>query len=329
MEYLIADKNRMETGFLTVSKTIDIDIGKDNDCELTVAAEDSKALGLDYGSMIFCPGTEYGGVLLDKWSSTSSATVKWYADTWRGMLAKKIVEPPAGLAYRTVSGEANAVIRQLTSGLFGDLFVVSAENSGITVSYQIPRYVTLLDAIVGMLKKYSARLEIRAKQGGPGEAFWIELRSAPIVNYAEELEYSQDNRLSLTIQDSRRGINHLICLGKGELTERLVLHLYAQADGTISTTKYYTGADERTAVYEYTSADDEDTLREGGEERLRELMDYQELKIYAEDVDLEVGDIVAGRDRETGLYVKKPIVQKILKVKGLAESITYKVEGEN
>ena len=82
-------------------------------------------------------------------------------------------------------------------------------------------------------------------------------------------------------------------------------------------------------MYEYTSADDEDTLREGGEDRLRELMDYQELKIYAEDVDLEVGDIVAGRDRETGLYVKKPIVQKILKVKGLTESITYKVEGEN
>lgn len=329
MEYLIADKDRMETGFLTVSKTIDIDIGKDNDCELTVSAEDSKDLGLDYESMIFCPGTEYGGVLLDKWSSTSSATVKWYADTWRGMLAKKIVEPPAGLAYRTVSGEANAVIRQLISGLFGDLFVVSAENSGITVSYQIPRYVTLLDAIVGMLKKYSARLEIRAKQGEAGEAFWIELRAVPVVNYAEELEYSQDNRLSLTIQDSRRGINHLICLGKGELTERLVIHLYAQADGTISTTKYYAGTDERTAVYEYTSADDEDTLREGGEERLRELMDYQELKIYAEDVDLEVGDVVAGRDRETGLYVKKPIVQKILKVKGLTESITYKVEGEN
>lgn len=329
MEYLIADQNRMETGVLTVSKTIDIDIGKDNDCELTVSAEDSKSLGLEYGSMIFSPGTEYGGILADKWSSTSSATVKWYADTWRGMLAKKIVEPPAGLAYRTVSGEANAVIRQLISGMFGDLFTVSAESSGITVSYQIPRYVTLLEAVTEMLARYSARLEIRARQGGSGEPFRIELRAVPVVNYSEELEYSQDNRLSLTIQDSRRGINHLICLGKGELTERLVLHLYAQKDGSIGTTQAYTGVDERTAVYDYSSADDEDTLREGGEERLRELMDYQELKIYAEDVDLEVGDIVAGRDRETGLYVKKPITQKILKVKGLTESITYKVEGEN
>lgn len=329
MEYLIADKNRLESGSLSVSKTIDFDIGKDNDFELTLSAADSADLEIDYGYVIFCPGTEYGGILLDKWSFTSSATVKWYADTWRGMLAKKIVEPPSGLDYRTVSGEANAVIRQLISGLFGDLFVVPDEDSGIIVNYQIPRYVSLLDAITGMLAKYNSRLEIKATQGGSGEAFYVLIRSVPVTDYSEELEYSQDNRLSLTIRDSRRGINHLICLGKGELTERLVLHLYVQADGSIGSTKYYTGLDERTAVYEYNSADDEDTLRASGEKNLKSLMDYQQLKIYADNVDLEVGDIVAGRDRVTGLYVKKKIEQKILKVKGLTETITYKVEGEN
>lgn len=329
MEYLIADRDRLETGPLSVSKTIDFDIGEDNDFELTVSSDDSAALSLDYGCVLFCPGTEYGGILLDKWSSTSSATVKWYADTWRGMLAKKIVEPPSGLAYRTVSGEANTVIRQLVGGLFGDLFVIPDEDSGITVNYQIPRYVSLLDAITGMLAKYNAKLEIKAIQGGSGEAFYVLIKAVPVTDYSEELEYSQDNRLSLTIRDSRRGINHLICLGKGELTDRLVIHLYVQLDGSIGSAKAYTGIDERVAVYEYNSADDEDTLRASGEKKLKSLMDYQQLKIYADNVDLEVGDIVAGRDRVTGLYVKKRIKQKILKVKGLTETISYKVEGEN
>ena len=131
--------------------------------------------------------------------------------------------------------------------------------------------MTLLEAITGMLKNYSAKLVIKAVQGGPGGAYHVELSAEPAVDYSEELDYSQDNRLSLTIQDYRRGINHLICLGKGELTDRLVLHLYVQADGSISTTKYYTGADERAAVYDYSSADDETTLRTNGEKRLKEF----------------------------------------------------------
>lgn len=329
MEYIIADHKRMETGYLNVSRNIDLDIGDTNDFVITLAVTDSDDMGLDYGCSLLCPGTEYGGILSDKWSSTATATVKWYGDTWRGMLAKKVVEPPTGLAYRTVSGEANAVIRQLINGLFGDLFTVSAEDSGITVSYQIPRYVTLLKAITGMLKNYSAKLVIKAVQGGPGEAYHVELSAAPSVDYSEELDYSQDCRLSLTIQDCRRGINHLVCLGRGELTERLVIHLYAQADGSIGTTKYYTGVDERTAVYDYSSADDETTLRANGEKRLRELMDYKELHMSAEEVNLDIGDIVAGRDRRSGLYLKKPITGKVLKVNGLSEKVSYTVEGEN
>lgn len=329
MEFIIADSDRMETGPLNVSRTLDLDIGDTNDFELTVSASDSRSMGLDYDCALICPGTEYGGILSDKWSSTGSSAVKWYGDTWRGMLAKKVVEPPAGLAYRTVSGEAHAVMRGLVTGLFGDLIRVSDADSGITVNYQIPRYVTLLDAISGMLQVYGARISIQVIQGGPGEAYYVELSAVPVVDYSAELEYSQDNRISLTIRDYRRGINHLICLGNGELTDRLVIHLYVQADGSIGNIPYYTGLQERTAVYDFSSADDETTLQEYGEKRLRELMNYQEMEMTVEDIGLEIGDIVAGRDRDTGLYMKKPISGKVLKVEGLKETIDYTVEGEN
>ena len=329
MEYLIADIQRMETGFLKVSRKLDMDIGGSDDFELTLSAEDGKRLGIDYGCALFVPETEYGGLFQDKWSSTAAGTVKWYGDTWRGMLKKKVVEPPEGLAYRTVSGEANAVIGGLFSGQFGDLILASSEDSGITVDYQIPRYVTLLEAITGMLKEQGARIRIRAVQGGPGGACHVEVSAVPVTDYSEELEYSQDNRIRLTVRDCRRGINHLICLGKGELTERLVLHLYVQEDGSIGREKHYSGLSERTAVFEYGSADDEATLEESGKKRLRELMDYQEMEMDVEDIGLELGDIVAGRDRETGIFLKRPVSRKIIKTDGLTETITYEVEGED
>lgn len=329
MEYLIADQDRMETGILKVSRKLDLDLGETNDFELTLSVPDSRELGIGYGWAFLVPGTEYGGLFQDRWSSTASSTVKWYGDTWRGMLAKKVVEPPEGLAYRTVSGEANGVIGQLLSGQFGDLIRASGEDSGILVDYQIPRYVTLLEALTGMLEGYGARLRIRSVQGGPGEAYHVEVSAVPVTDYSEELEYSQDSKVSLTMRDDRRGINHLVCLGKGELTERMVLHLYVGEDGSIGDQKYYTGLSERTAVYEYSGADDEETLRQNGEKRLRELMDHQELTMDVEEVSLEIGDIVAGRDRETGAYLKQPVTRKILKADGLTESVTYEVEGES
>ena len=47
------------------------------------------------------------------------------------------------------------------------------------------------------------------------------------------------------------------------------------------------------------------------------------------DLDLDIGDIVAGRDQVTGMYLAKPIINKVLKIKNGKETITYKVKGEN
>ncbi len=328
MEYIIADGGQMEVGRLDVNRTLDLDIGDTNDFELTLSVYDSSRLGLEYGYALFSPDTEYGGFLTDKWSSTSSLTVKWYADTWRGMLDKVIIEPPAGQEYKSVSGEANTVIRKLMSGVCGGFFQIPETDSKIIVDYQFPRYVSMLEGLTKMLEKERARLRIRAVQGAAGEAFGVQIEAVNITDYSEELEYSQDNKINLEIRDSRRGINHLICLGKGELTEKQILHLYVQKDGTIGPQKCFTGIEERVVVCDCNSAEDETSLREEGEKTLRELMDYQKLTMSAQDVDLEIGDIIAGRDRESGLYLKKPILGKVLKVEGLSEEITYLVEGE-
>ena len=47
-----------------------------------------------------------------------------------------------------------------------------------------------------------------------------------------------------------------------------------------------------------------------------------------DDLDLYIGDVVAGRDRETGLYLAQRIVNKVLKIKKGKETISYKVKGD-
>ena len=54
-------------------------------------------------------------------------------------------------------------------------------------------------------------------------------------NYQEELEYNGDDNIDVTMRACNGRINHLICLGKGELANRIVVHLYAQLDGTVGT----------------------------------------------------------------------------------------------
>ena len=44
---------------------------------------------------------------------------------------------------------------------------------------------------------------------------------------------------------------------------------------------------------------------------------------------VDIGDIVGGRDYLTGVIMKKPIGRKIWKLSGGKEKIEYKLEGES
>ena len=47
------------------------------------------------------------------------------------------------------------------------------------------------------------------------------------------------------------------------------------------------------------------------------------------DIDVEIGDIVGGRDYITGMYAAKPVETKIYHVENGIESIEYELEGED
>ena len=57
-------------------------------------------------------------------------------------------------------------------------------------------------------------------------------------------------------------------------------------------------------------------------------MGTKTMRMSVQDAELQVGDIIAGRDYETGLYLQKPVVQKIVRMESGTATVEYKVEGE-
>lgn len=285
---------------------------------------------LTFSSLIYILGTEYGGIIGEVLTDTTLDYVELKGLTWRGRLAKKIIQPPIGSDYKTVSGELNTVMKSLIAPEFNGLFVVSQEDTGISVSnYQFDRYCTLLDGLTKMLKSKGCRLKLsfRREQGEPGYLF---IEAVPIVDYSNRIELSRDCKLNYTMDDKRDGVNHLIVTGKGELQDRNVLHLYVQKNGSIGKTQYYTGLQEIVEVYENTSTET-DELEETSRKKLQELMNKKTFKmdVAALDIDVNIGDIVGGRDYLTGMYMAKPVENIIYELINDVESKTYKLEGED
>lgn len=309
---------------------IDMDIGCDNDYEIKIK-RGSWRDEYTFGNVFYIPGTEYGGIIGEIDTDTSADTISLLGMTWRGVLDKKIITPPDGEDYAKVSGELNRSLNTLITGQFGTYFVVSQENTGVNVTeYQFERYCTLLSGIEKMLKSVNYKLHIVYVPQERGQPGYVQLSAVPIVDYSDEIELSQDNKLNFTFKNKRNGVNHLICLGKGELQDRQVVDLYVQKDGSIGTDAYYTGIEEIAETYENTSSDAAD-LQEKGTEKLQELMNSTSFSMDVESLGIEVdiGDIIGGRDYLTGLYAKKPIKGKIYKVSVGEESLVYEIEGDD
>ena len=328
-QLILADQNLKDIAPV-MDAGIDIAIGDENNYEIKVRRDKWRS-EYTFGNVFYIKETEYGGIIGEVDTNTAEDTISLLGMTWRGMLDKKIICPPSGSDYKTVSGELNLVLNDLVAEHFDDYFVVLQVDTGVSVTnYQFDRYCTLLSGINKMLKSVGYRLQIRYIQQERGQPGYIELSAVPIVDYSEQIELSQDSQLNFTFKNRRNGVNHLICLGKGELQDRQVIDLYVQEDGSIGSEQYYTGVREVAATYEDTSSET-DELEEKGREKLQELMNSTSFGMDVEtlNMDVAIGDIIGGRDYLTGLYAKKPITKKIYKVEDGKSSLEYEIEGDD
>lgn len=320
---IVADPSGMELRELLFS-SYDFEVGKiENSFEIQIKRQEYEYI--PDRARIYIPGTEYGGLFRELNTNTKEDIICPGGMTWRGMMQKKIIEPPAGQDYATDSGELNSIIRSRVQSALPGLFVGSYKSTGVSVTnFQYDRYCTLEAGLTKLLKSKGYRLNIEYSQ--PDKA--VIVSAVPIVNYSNSIEFSSDMRLNYIMSMQGDGVNHLICLGQGELASRVVYHLYADKDGNITTTPYYTGIDEVTEIYDYPGAELEDLIQ-GGTERLQELMNENEFQITIRpDMEIAIGDIVGGRDYLSGMTMKSPITGKILKWEDGFKTIEYKIEDD-
>lgn len=323
MDMILAKPDGQE--ICVVDYDFDMDFGDTNDFQVN-ASYASWIPDIQIGNLIYIPGTEIGGIIKNITSATNTGNIYIKGYTWRGYLSKRVIRPPSGSDYYIANGELNNIIRSLI-----DIpnFVVPIADTGIYVNYQFERYCSVLDGVEKMLRTVGYRLDIQYVQTETGG--YVQVQAVKAGLYGESVEYSQDSMIDFNSEDNQMGVNHLICLGTGELKERLVIDLYADRAGNISQTQTISGIDEIVEVFENTGAEQE-TLIETGTNRLKELLSNKSFTAQINKTattELHIGDIVTGQDYITGNKVTKPIINKIVKRTNGAISRDYKIEGES
>lgn len=310
MDLIVTDTNGTPSGSYA-SWTLDLAYGSgENDFDLRCPAR------LQLGCRWWVDGTGWGGIVDDVKTSVTGGEgeLTYHGRDWHGLLASKILEPDKGKDYLTMSGTIGTLLRTVISRIGLQDIITVTEGTSKTARWQFDRYCDAWSGLSKMLRASGLRLRITAAQNGVTV-------DAPPITAAGDLIDSDLIDFDATL--ASHPINHLICLGKGELKDRIVVHWYADQKGTLSHTQTIKGADERTSVYELAAADAAE-LETKGKTKLQELRDTGSIDVDVTDgIDLDVGDTVTGRDNTTGLQVTAEITKKIVKISDGIPTVTY------
>ncbi len=298
------DADGIEQGIIK-AYSLDLAYGsEENDFKLTLPIDKQ----LDMRSFVYLDDTEWGGIVRGGKESTLDETPVYVATgkTWHGILSSTFICPASGEDYVTVSGEANAAIGRVLEHVgLSDVFDASTEGSGIEVSHRFERFADCYSGIRKMLNASGAKLKID-KQPGRKPALY----AAPISSY---IDTDEACRYGSKIEWGTP-VNHLICLGNGDLAERTVIHLYADEDGNVSRTQTLFGLDEVQEVYDYSSAEDDELLEEGTK-KLKELQEVEASELsLPEDAAFDVDDIVGTVSEASGRSITASVSKVIVKI---------------
>ncbi len=319
MDLIYMNSEKEDVGVLN-DYSLDLAIGNDeNDLQCTLPLEQNCLAGSYY---LYMEGSEYGGIVDRVKVDTKNKRVQYTGRSWHGILESKVICPDAGEDYLIVSGEANLMIGQLLTRLeLTDLFEVSTADSGLTISsYSMNRYIGGYSGILKMLKSVGAKLKITFGSEK------VQLSAEAIADYSEDEEFDS-SQISFVVEKKYNPINHLICLGTGELANRQVIHLYADTNGIISTIQTQFGMNEVTDIYENANTESLEELEKGGKERIKESWseDALQFDFPSTEEGYDIGDIVGATEQTTKLSVAAVIKKKIVTIKNGITSVSYEV----
>lgn len=168
--------------------------------------------------------------------------------------------------YYEASGEANEVLGELIEYLgLGDVFTASSEDSEIDIARYSFRYVNAYTGIRKMLAEFEGKLKLAFNRD------IVVLSVEQLFDYSLDEEW-EDSQVDFVVKRNYKPVNHLICLGSGNLKDRHVIHLFTDENGGIqpyktvdnpkanedyildTSSQLLFGIDEVAEVYDYSSA---------------------------------------------------------------------------
>lgn len=335
MDLIYMNANKEDLGVL-LNYELDLAFGADEnnfECRIQSSSHCCQA-----GYYLYIEGTEYGGIIDTIESDTANGEVIYSGRTWHGILGSRVILPlQSGEAstasvtistsdvvgrYLTISGDANACIGFILNrvGLTSLFKASEAAADAVINGYQFNRYTDAYSGLFKMLSSAGLKLHVKFKDG------MVVLSAVSKYDYSDDEEFNSD-AVEFHLKKNYQTVNHLICLGSGDLENRTVVHLYADGSGNISQTQTLEGMDEYVSVFDYSSAESESELIKYGKDRLKELWSQDELSIDF-DADSEVydiGDTVGAADNITGITVAADITKKIVTIKNGQTTISYEV----
>lgn len=300
------------------------------------ADENDFSIGLDgdvlpeLGALLYCEGTDVGGMVTGYESDSGSGTLTVVGDTWTGVMGRKVLGPDRGSAYWSVSGDARDCVAALVSRLDLDgLFDVDGRKTGVEVRHT---FSGTTDAAQGSTGRYmsgwAALWQLLVGNGLKVRLRWDAAARRVRVEVLRRSDWTDAEAVGVGVASmrvSRRTpTNHLVCLGSGELADREVVDLYADRAGNVSTSQSLNGIDEVAEVYEDSSKSG-DELSADGAKRLRRLWaDSQTVRVSAlSSVSLDLGDVIGGTDARTGVSATAVVTKKVARLDGGALSYEY------
>lgn len=226
MELIYTDENKKDIGVLRAA-AFDIAFGVDeNNFELELPKKEHCCVP---GSVVYIEGTEYGGIVDSIALTTSDDMIQYKGRSFHGVLNSKIIEPPAGKDYLILSGDANAVLAQLITLLdLQELFTAQSQPGGINISsFHMDRYIRGYDGIRKMLCAFGAKLKMK------WNGRFVKLSVERIVDYSSNSEFLLGSNANMSIEKQYNPLNHIVGLGKGDLSQRRVIHLFTDKNGNI------------------------------------------------------------------------------------------------
>lgn len=226
VDLIYTDENRKDLGVLQ-EYSFDCAFGSDeNSFELTTPRREQL---LHEGCFVYVENSEIGGIVDKIKVNTRDNQIIYKGRTWHGILADKVLVPDAGEDYVLLSGEANEVLGDIIEMLdLTDLFEASTEVSDFEVDNYFTAYSNPFFVMNDMLHLDTAKLMMVYD----GVKKKIILSAIPYVDYSLDEEWSADKK-DFEAEKDYLPVNHLICLGKGDLSDRYVIHLFTDEAGNV------------------------------------------------------------------------------------------------